>query len=90
MYTISIFLCTIGPDQQEIFNQGNSYIDENFPDIDFIYNCRVIAEYDDDERLIEEYDIELPLTEDDDIEFPHIEEDDDEDSADDLGINDEL
>lgn len=31
-----------GPDQQKLFNQGNRYIHDNFPLIDFIQDCRVL------------------------------------------------
>ena len=31
-----------GPDQQQLFRQGNKYIHENFPKIDFINECHVI------------------------------------------------
>jgi hypothetical protein len=31
-----------GPDQQEIYRLGNSYIRENFPLIDFIEYCEVL------------------------------------------------
>jgi hypothetical protein len=70
-----------GPDQQEIFNQGNSYIDTNFPDIDFIYNCRVIEQYDADEFF------------DDDSTYVSTEEStyvSTEESFDDIRVDDEL
>jgi hypothetical protein len=31
-----------GPDQQEIYRQGNKYIRENFPLTDFIQSCQII------------------------------------------------
>jgi hypothetical protein len=30
-----------GPDQQEIYRQGNSYVRTNFPQVDFILDCSV-------------------------------------------------
>ena len=33
-----------GPDQQEIYVQGNQYVRDNFPLIDFINSCQVISE----------------------------------------------
>jgi peptidyl-prolyl cis-trans isomerase A (cyclophilin A) len=33
-----------GPDQQEIYAQGNQYIRDNFPLIDFINSCHVVSE----------------------------------------------
>jgi cyclophilin family peptidyl-prolyl cis-trans isomerase len=37
-----------GPDQQEIYRQGNDYIRENFPLIDFIERCEVLDDLDAD------------------------------------------
>jgi peptidyl-prolyl cis-trans isomerase A (cyclophilin A) len=31
-----------GPDQQQLFRQGNKYIHEHFPKIDFVNECRVL------------------------------------------------
>ena len=41
-----------GPDQQEIYRQGNQYIRDNFPLIDFINSCQVISE--DSPEIVEE------------------------------------
>lgn len=33
-----------GPDQQQLYRQGNSYIREQFPLTDFIHSCRIMSE----------------------------------------------
>ena len=43
-----------GPDQQKIFNRGNNYIREEFPNVDFIKSCEleIHDEIEEEEELV--------------------------------------